>query len=99
MHKKIDLDGHHLFDRCSRQDLADLPENILVLMPDLHREFHGWKSGPCTPKDVLVFIEIARGDLFDPVNSRDMKRLMALTHRLQRFQSEREGQKLRYHRS
>lgn len=99
VHKKIDLDGHHLFDRRSRPDLADLPENILVLMPELHREFHGWKSGPCAPKDMLVFIETARGDLFDPVNSRDMKRLRALTHRLQRFQSEREGQQLRYHRS
>ncbi len=98
VHKKIDLDGHHLFDRRSRPDLADLPENILVLVPDLHREFHGWKTGPCTPKDVLVFIEAARGDLFDPVNSRDMKRLRALTHRLQRFQSEREGQRVRYHR-
>jgi hypothetical protein len=97
VHKKIDLDGHHLFDRRSRPDLADLPENILVLVPDLHREFHGWKSGPCAPKDVLVFVETARGDLFDPVNSRDMKRLRALTHRLQRLQSEREGQRVRYH--
>ncbi len=97
VYKKIDLDGHHLFDRRSRPDLADLPENILVLTPDLHREFHGWKSGPCTPKDVLVFIETARGDLFDPVNSHHMKRLRVLTHRLQRFQSEREGQKVRYH--
>lgn len=58
---------------------AEVPENILVLVPDLHREFHGWKSGACTPKDVLVFIEAAGGDLFDPVNSRDMKRLRALT--------------------
>ncbi|WP_094510977.1 hypothetical protein [Synechococcus sp. MW101C3] len=78
--------------------LAGVPENILVLVPDLHREFHGWKSGACSPKDVLVFFEAARGDLFDPVNSRDMKRLRALTHRLQRFESEREGQKVRYHR-
>jgi hypothetical protein len=98
-YRKIDLDGHHLFDRHSRPDLADLPENILVIKPDLHREFHSWKSGPCTPKDVLMFIETVRGDLFDPVNSRHMKRLRALTHRLQRFQSEREGQKVRYHRS
>ena len=97
--KKIDLDGHHLFDRRSRPDLADLPENILVLMPDLHREFHGWKSGPCTPNDLLTFIQTARGDLFDPANSRDMKRLRALTHRLQRLQSERDEQKVRYHRS
>lgn len=98
VHKRIDLDGHHLFDRRSRPDLADLPENILVMVPDLHREFHGWKGGACTPKDLLVFIETAHGDLFDPVNSRDMKRLRALNHRLQRFESEREGQKIRYHR-
>ncbi len=98
-YRKIDLDGHHLFDRHSRPDLADLPENILVLVPELHREFHIWKSGPCTPKDVLVFIETVRADLFDPVNSRHMKRLRTLTHRLQRLQSEREGQRVRYHRS
>lgn len=98
VHNKIDLDGHHLFDRRSRPDLADLPENILVVRSDLHREFHGWKSGPCCPADFLAFLETARGDLFDPVNSRHMKRLRALTHRLQRFQSEREGHKVRYHR-
>ncbi|MCP9933207.1 hypothetical protein KBZ08_04695 [Cyanobium sp. Candia 9D4] len=97
-YRKIDLDGHHLFDRHSRPDLADLPENILVLVPELHREFHIWKSGPCTPKDVLVFIETVRADLFDPVNSRHMKRLRTLTHRLQRFQSDQEVQKVRYHR-
>jgi len=99
VHKKISLDGHHLFDRLSRPDLADLPENILVLMPDLHGEFHSWKSGACTPRDILEFIEIARGDLFDPVNTRDMKRLRVLTHRLQRFQGEREARRIRYHKS
>ncbi len=97
-HRKIDLAGHHLFDRRTRPDLADLPENILVLVPDLHREFHGWKSGPCTPGDFLLFIETARGDLFDPVNASHMKRLRSLSHRLQRLQSEREGQQVRYHR-
>ena len=98
VHRKIDLDGHHLFDRRSRPDLADLPENIVVMLPDLHREFHGWKRGSCTPQDLLLFIESTRGDLFDPVNTRDMRRLRALTHRLQRLQTERDGQRVRYHR-
>lgn len=68
-----------------------------MIVPDLRREFDGWNSGPCTTKDFLIFIETARGDLFDPVNSRYVKWLRALTHRLQRIQSEREGQKVRYH--
>ncbi len=71
----------------------------LVMVPICTGNSIAGKADPCTPKDVLVFIETARGDLFDPVNSRDMRRLRALTHRLQRFQSEREGQKVRYHRS
>ena len=99
VHKKIDLDGHHLFDRRSRPDLADLPENILVLMPDLHRSPMAGRVVPAPPR-MCWFSSKPRGEiLLDPVNSRDMKRLRALTHRLQRFQSEREGQKVRYHRS
>ncbi len=73
--KKMALDGHHLFDRRSRPDLVDLPDNILVITPDLHQEFHSWRTGSCTPNDVLTFAETVRADLFDPVNSRQMKRL------------------------
>lgn len=95
---RIDLAGHHLFDRKSRPDLADLPDNILVVVPDLHKEFHGWHIGSCTPNDFLHFLETARGDLFDPVNSMDMKRIQALTRRLRRLENERGGRNLRYHR-
>jgi hypothetical protein len=94
---KIPLDGHHLFDCKSRPDLADLTDNILILLPELHREFHSWKSGSCTPNDFLRFIEVTRADLFDPVNSRHRKRIQALTRRLNRLQQEREGGQLRYH--
>ncbi|MCT0219104.1 hypothetical protein KQ304_08850 [Synechococcus sp. CS-1329] len=96
---KVDLAGHHLFDRCSRPDLADLSDNILVIIPDLHQEFHSWRPGACTPNDFLTFAETVRADLFDPVNSRQMKRLQTLTRRLKRLQHEREGQQVRYHRS
>lgn len=96
-HKPTELAGHHLFDRRSRPDLADLPDNILVIMPDLHKEFHGWAGGSCTPNDFLRFMETARADLFDPLNSMHMKRIQALTRRLKRLQQEREGTHLRYH--
>jgi len=95
---RIDLAGHHLFDRSSRPDLIDLTDNILVIVPDLHRDFHNWKPGACCPNDFLKFINSARSDLFDPVNSRSMTRLHNLTRRLNRLQNEREGDKLRYHR-
>lgn len=95
---RIELAGHHLFDRSSRPDLADLADNVLVILPELHRDFHSWKPGPCCPGDFLKFISVAQADLFDPVNSLAMGRLHNLTRRLNRLQSEREGQKLRYHR-
>lgn len=95
---RIDLAGHHLFDRTSRPDLADLSDNVLVVLPELHRDFHSWKPGPCCPSDFLRFISSARTDLFDPVNARSMTRLHSLTRRLNRLQQEREGQKVRYHR-
>lgn len=97
-HKPIELSGHHLFDRRSRPDLADLADNVVVIVPQLHREFHSWKPGPCCPHDFLLFLEKARADVFDPVNSRDMARLQGLTRRLNRLQKEREGHQVRYHR-
>lgn len=84
--RQIDLDGHHLFDRRSRPDLADFPDNILVLTGEIHREFHGWKPGPCAPRDFLCYLETVRADLFDPVNARSLKRMQALTRRLNRLQ-------------
>ncbi|MFM1798918.1 MAG: hypothetical protein RLZZ117_1196 [Cyanobacteriota bacterium] len=97
-HSLLELDGHHLFDRRSRPDLADATDNILVLQPDLHSEFHSWKDGPtCCPQDFIDFITTVRGDLFDPTNSRAMARLQRLVHRLTLLQANYENNRLRYH--
>jgi len=97
-HTALELDGHHLFDRRSRPDLADATANILVLNPDLHSEFHSWKSSAtCCPQDFIEFITSVRGDLFDPVNSRAMARHQRLVHRLTLLQTNYEDNHLRYH--
>jgi hypothetical protein len=48
--KKMDLSGYHLFDRRRRPDLADLTDNILVITPDLHQEFHTWRPRDLHPE-------------------------------------------------
>ncbi|MFN9643670.1 MAG: hypothetical protein ACK6BG_00775 [Cyanobacteriota bacterium] len=97
-HSSLELDGHHLFDRRSRPDLADATDNILVLQPDLHSEFHSWKAGPkCCPQDFIDFITTVRGDLFEPTNRRQMARLQRLIHRLTLLQANYENNHLRYH--
>lgn len=97
-HNSLELDGHHLFDRRNRPDLADATANILVLRPDLHDEFHSWKtSASCCPQDFIEFITVVRGDLFDPVNSRVMARHQRLVHRLMLLQANYENNHLRYH--
>jgi hypothetical protein len=97
-HNTLELDGHHLFDRRSRPDLADATTNILVLQPQLHSEFHSWKDATgCCPQDFLDFITSVRGDLFDPVNSRAMARHQRLVQRLTLLQANYENNHLRYH--
>ena len=97
-HTTLELDGHHLFDRRSRPDLADAITNILVLVPDLHSEFHSWKASPtCSPHDFIDFITTVRADLFDPVNSRAMARHQRLVHRLTLLHTNYEDNHLRYH--
>ncbi|WP_269617214.1 hypothetical protein [Prochlorococcus marinus] len=66
----VQLIGHHLFDRHTRPDLADLQENILVVENQIHIQFHAWKGGEsCEPKDFLKFLLDVRFDLIDPDNS------------------------------
>lgn len=97
-HTTLELDGHHLFDRRNRPDLADATDNILVLQSELHGEFHSWKASPsCCPQDFIEFVTTVRGDLFDPVNSRAMARLQRLVHRLTLLQANYENNHLRYH--
>ena len=95
--KILELDGHHLFDKSTRPDLADLHENILVMQSSIHDDFHSWKRGNnCVPSDFLDYLNEARLDLIDPVNSRAEARYEKLLHKLHKLQVNYEGNKLRY---
>ena len=97
--KQLTLDGHHLFNKSSRPDLADLHENILIVESGIHSDFHCWNSKRgrrCEPKDFLTYLETARFDLVDPSNHAAAARFDSLTERLVRLQRNFEGNKLRY---
>ena len=95
--KILELDGHHLFDKSTRPDLADLHENILVVQSNIHDDFHSWKrGGKCIPSDFLDYLNEARLDLIDPVNSRAEARYEKLLRKLHKLQINYEGNKLRY---
>ena len=92
------LDGHHLFDKCNRSDLADFSDNILVVKSSIHSDFHSSKGGSgCEPKDFLNYSSEIRGDLFDSSNSRSMERFNMLTVKLTQLQKNYENNHLRYH--
>ena len=96
--KDLSLDGHHLFDKCNRSDLADFSDNILVVESSIHSDFHSWKGGSgCEPKDFLNYSSEIRGDLFDSSNSRSMERFNRLTVKLTQLQKNYENNHLRYH--
>ena len=96
--KNLSLDGHHLFDKANRSDLADFSDNILVVESSIHSDFHSWKGGSgCEPKDFLNFSSEIRSDLFDSSNSRSMERFNRLTVKLTQLQKNYENNHLRYH--
>ena len=93
----LPLDGHHLFDKSNRPDLADLHENILVIQSSIHSEFHQWMGRkPCEPKDFLKFASEVKGDLFDSNSSKAMERFNTLTIKLTSLQKNYENNHLRY---
>ena len=94
---QIQLHGHHLFDKATRPDLADLHENILVIEGNIHSEFHSWKKKEsCEPKDFLDFLSDVRLDLVDPENKAAAKRYNKLVARLTTLQKNYEGNHLKY---
>jgi hypothetical protein len=96
--KDLSLDGHHLFDKSNRSDLADFSDNILVVESSIRSDFHSWKGGSgCEPKDFLIYSSEIRGDLFDSSNSRSMERFNRLTVKLTQLQKNYENNHLRYH--
>lgn len=96
--RELSLDGHHLFDKSNRPDLADFHDNILVLESSIHGDFHSWHGrNGCEPKHFLQYSSEIRGDLFDSSNNRSMERFNSLTVRLTQLQKNYEDNHLRYH--
>lgn len=62
----FDLHAHHLFDRSSRPDLADVMDNLLVMHEDIHHGFHMWHGHTdCEPKDFIEYLLKAEDGRFD----------------------------------
>jgi hypothetical protein len=38
----VELEAYHLFDACSRPDLAAYEENLIVIPKSIHQNFHKW---------------------------------------------------------
>ncbi|WP_320666988.1 hypothetical protein [Prochlorococcus sp. MIT 1307] len=94
---RLQLDGHHLFDRNTRPDLADLHENILVVEGNVHSDFHSWKgAGKCEPKDFLEYLDTCRLDLVDLDDSASARRYNKLVVRLENLQKNFKDNHLRY---
>lgn len=58
-----DLDGHHLFDVSTFPWFATFAWNIIMISPDLHRDFHEWRGGYqkwCTPFHFWYWWHIVR---------------------------------------
>ena len=82
----FDLHVHHLFDRHSRPDLADVLDNLLVMHADIHRGFHRWHgSENCEPKDFIEYLFYAEGENFDA--KRSTQHLDTLVNKLERVQT------------
>jgi len=96
--RELSLDGHHLFGRVNRPDLADLHENILVIESSIHTHFHSWKggNGACEPKDFLDFLTNVRSELIEPTNASASKRYSDLVARITKLQKNYENFHLRY---
>lgn len=61
----FDLHAHHLFDKSTRPDLADVLDNLLVMHEDIHRGFHMWHgSESCEPKDFIEYLLHVEDDKF-----------------------------------
>lgn len=83
--KPFDLHAHHLFDRETRPDLADVLDNLLVMHADIHRGFHRWHgSGSCEPKDFIEYLFYAEGEKFE--SNSNTRHLDALVNKLEKLQ-------------
>jgi hypothetical protein len=64
---KFDLEVHHLFDKNTYPQFADMEINLIAIASDIHTHFHQWMGGShisCTVEDMEKYIEEFRNSLF-----------------------------------
>jgi hypothetical protein len=64
---KFDLEVHHLFDKKSYPQVADMEVNLIAIASDIHAHFHQWMGGcnvSCTVEDMEKYIEEFSNALF-----------------------------------
>jgi hypothetical protein len=64
---KFNLVVHHLFDRVSCPQFADMEVNLIAISDDIHTHFHQWMGGthvPCTVEDMERFVQEFSNSLF-----------------------------------
>ena len=81
----FDLHVHHLFDKSTRPDIADEPNNLLVMHEDIHCGFHNYHgSDSCEPSDFIDYITTVEIEKFKTSNQK--RHLTVLINRLERIQ-------------
>ncbi|MEM6503424.1 MAG: hypothetical protein AAF685_16510 [Cyanobacteria bacterium P01_C01_bin.89] len=68
---KFSLEVHHLYDRKSYPEVADVEANLIAIAADVHIEFHKWLGGTnkgCTLEDFEAFLEYFYSSLFDDIS-------------------------------
>ncbi|MDT9176135.1 MAG: hypothetical protein P5702_00555 [Limnospira sp. PMC 1291.21] len=58
--QRIELVGHHLYDKKTYHFLSAVPDNILTIDKKLHEDFHQWNGGTqetCTIDDFIDYVE------------------------------------------
>ena len=68
---KFDLEVHHLYDKKTYPDLADVEANLISIASDVHTDFHKWMGGPvkgCTLADFEAYLEEFSSSLFDDIS-------------------------------
>lgn len=69
---KFNLEVHHLFDRDTYPQFADMELNLIAIASDTHSHFHQWMGGchvPCTVEDMERYIEEFNNSLFPNGNA------------------------------
>lgn len=81
----FELHAHHLFDKSTRPDLADIEENLLAMRKEIHDGFHAiYGRGQCQPKDFIEYLSTIEAWRFDtPKMETHLQRLIMRLEQLQ----------------